>query len=703
MPHTIKPDLFHAVDGGGNCLPGPARPFSLVRCGPDTLNHNTSGYASGEDIMHFSHTHVSGTGGQGRYGNIGIAPWGYNADERAQGQMATAEIAEPGYYSVALTPRQGFGEMALPGSIRCELTATHHCALHRYQFNEQHEAHLRFNIGACIGGRSIGGMARWINSREMIAYSICRGGWGHDLPYTVFAHIELDCDVSHTDFTSADKGRTLGLEASGAQLVGRASLGKAKTVTVKVGISLVSNAQAQRNLADEIGNKTFEAVRAEAHDEWQNLLNRFQVSGGSEQDKTLWQTLWMRLYTMPSDLGTTEVPWFHAKERQFNDLYALWDSVRGANSLFALVDPQFAADLCRSLMEISEQTGWLPDAWITGGSGDIQGGCSSAVLFADAMLRELPGIEANRALQALNKTQESASPNPAIWGRYPGWQEKGYLDTSVPNCCSRSVEYAFQDHATAIVAEHAGDSVAAETLRKRSQQIWDSWHSTHHCFAPRNAHGEFVPFNPWKPARRDFWNDPHFYEGTGHDYALTSWHLIDGLIDEHGGAEAFAAHLDQFLERCYIWKEINLHAPWLYHACGLPHRSTLALRQIMDAHVKPGRNGLSDNEDMGAWSSWWLSAAMGLFPVPANDLYLLGCPRFSKTQITLGLNRGTLTITTQRQPEPDDVVVAAKINGTIIKRAWLRHSELMGNCHIQLEIGKTPSEWGKYDLPPWGE
>lgn len=123
----------------------------------------------------------------------------------------------------------------------------------------------------------------------------------------------------------------------------------------------------------------------------------------------------------------------------------------------------------------------------------------------------------------------------------------------------------------------------------------------------------------------------------------------------------------------------------------------------MDAHVKPGRNGLSDNEDMGAWSSWWLSGAMGLFPVPANDLYLLGCPRFSKTQITLGLNRGTLTITTQRQPEPDDVVVAAKINGTIIKRAWLRHSELMGNCHIQLEIGKTPSEWGNYDLPPWGE
>ena len=111
-------------------------------------------------------------------------------------------------------------------------------------------------------------------------------------------------------------------------------------------------------------------------------------------------------------------------------------------------------------------------------------------------------------------------------------------------------------------------------------------------------------------------------------------------MQRHGGAEAFAAHLDAAIERCYVWKEINLHIPWLYHAVGMPHRSTQALRRVMDAKLQPGRAGMHDNEDMGAWSSWWLTGAMGLVPVPGSTMYLLGCPRFEK--IVLQLCDGTL-------------------------------------------------------------
>ena len=67
-------DVFHGVDGHGSCLPGPYRPLAMVRVGPDTLNPNPTGYASGQGLLRFSHTHVSGTGGSGRYGNIGVVP-----------------------------------------------------------------------------------------------------------------------------------------------------------------------------------------------------------------------------------------------------------------------------------------------------------------------------------------------------------------------------------------------------------------------------------------------------------------------------------------------------------------------------------------------------------------------------------------------------------------------------------------------------
>src|SRR5579883_2699450 len=72
--HAVDP--FIGVDDPGNCLCGPYLPFSLIRLGPDTLvPQPTNGYRSNRPIIRFSHTHVSGTGGGGRYGNIGITPF----------------------------------------------------------------------------------------------------------------------------------------------------------------------------------------------------------------------------------------------------------------------------------------------------------------------------------------------------------------------------------------------------------------------------------------------------------------------------------------------------------------------------------------------------------------------------------------------------------------------------------------------------
>jgi predicted alpha-1,2-mannosidase len=523
------------------------------------------------------------------------------------------------------------------------------------------------------------------------------------LPYTIFTRIELDRDVIRTDFTSADMPRTAGLEGRGASLSARAELAPQEgesEVTLRVGISLISTAQAQQHLQNELGERSFEQVRQAAADTWHELLGRYVVEGGNASDRSLWHTLWQRLYTMPSDLGTAEVPWFHAQTRQFNDIVCLWDSVRCANSLFALVEPQFAVDLCNALIEICREMGWLPDAWIMGGSAQVQGGCSAAVLFAEALAKKIPGLDPTSALEALRQSQDRQSPNPALLGRYPGWNEHGFLSTATPNCASRSVEYAFHDHCTAQVAAAAGEHAEAERLTERAARIWESWSSDKACFAPRSESGDFVEFDPWKPARRDFWNDPHFYEGTGHDYAFTSWHLLPKLVQRHGGAEGFAAHLDQFMERCYHWKEINLHAVWLYHACGMPHRSSRALWPLMDRLLSPGRKGMADNEDMGAWTSWWITGAMGLCPVPGSDIYLIGCPRFTRVQ--LQRSGVQLTITTDRQAVAGDVVVAAKLNGVALQRSWLRHGEISEESKLKLTIASQPSDWGSDDLPPFG-
>src|SRR5260370_1027642 len=88
-------DPFIGVEGRGHCLCGPYLPLSLVRLGPDTLiPHPNNGYDSHHPIIRFSHTHVSGTGGGGRYRKIRITPFFCGPQTSPDTQYPEEETAE---------------------------------------------------------------------------------------------------------------------------------------------------------------------------------------------------------------------------------------------------------------------------------------------------------------------------------------------------------------------------------------------------------------------------------------------------------------------------------------------------------------------------------------------------------------------------------------------------------------------------------
>lgn len=182
-------DAFIGVDGRGNCLCGPYLPLSLVRLGPDTLiPHSTNGYDGGRPIIRFSHTHVSGTGGGGRYGNIAVTTFvglpRINVDTFGQ----EGEMAEPGYYCVTLQP----------SGVKSELTVTPHVGVHRYTFPKGTDINLLIDVSSVIQttdaihmpgvntGASIGGFVEWLSDCEVVGRGDFRGGWGHEFPYSVY-------------------------------------------------------------------------------------------------------------------------------------------------------------------------------------------------------------------------------------------------------------------------------------------------------------------------------------------------------------------------------------------------------------------------------------------------------------------------------------------------------------------------------------
>src|SRR5437660_7461987 len=70
QPLITYADPFVGTENGGNIVPGAQIPFGFVHVSPDTVNQNTAGYNPYENILGFSQTHVSGTGGASKYGNF---------------------------------------------------------------------------------------------------------------------------------------------------------------------------------------------------------------------------------------------------------------------------------------------------------------------------------------------------------------------------------------------------------------------------------------------------------------------------------------------------------------------------------------------------------------------------------------------------------------------------------------------------------
>ena len=699
-------DPFVGVDGFGNCLCGPYLPHSLVRVGPDTIYpQKTNGYSSDKPIIRFTNTHVSGTGGGGRYGNIGITPFTGQPRLFADGYQRANEHATCGYYTVHL----------MPNNIQVNLTSTPRVGIHQYTFPTDQLANILIDVGAVIQtgpdvpkqelAISTGGFVEITSSQEIIGRGDFRGGWGHRYPYSVYFCAIFDKPMKKG--LVANHGGVLTSEnvADGPSCKAILHFGDTKDVGIKVGVSFVSIAKARASVENETSELTFQDITNQSKATWNNALSRIKVTGGTDKQKTLFYTLFTRLLCMPTDLGIDdENPLWQSGIRNFSDFFCLWDSVRNANSLITLFDPELEVDMLNCLLDIADHIGWIPDAWISGHSSQIQGGSSADILFCEAAQKGIKGIDYEKALRHMRKNNETESPDPKFFGRHLGdYHRYDYLSTNVPkNCVSRHLEYTYQDWCIGALAEHLDQQKLADKYYRSSQRIWNLWDIDRKCFAPKTPTGHWAePFDPILCRQPDSWNDPYFYEGSSIQWSLCVHHDYAGLIERHGGKEAFIKHLDRFFdEGHYLHKEFMLHASYLYIYAGRPDLTAQRVAECLKTYYDIKRDGLTDNEDMGCQSAWYMCSAMGLYPIMGQDLYLLTTPIFTRIEIELGQSGNQFIIEAPGADKGLPYIASAKLNGQPINRAWLSHHEICHGATLALKLSATPTDWAKGDAIP---
>lgn len=702
----------------GNVLPGASVPFGMVKLSPDIMPPQpTSGYRPGKPIAGFSHTHTSGTGGGGRYGNILFTPLTQELNLKDYASVKQVnERAAPGYYAVTLARK--------PGDVEVELTASAKVGYHRYTFYTWDQApetngHILIDVAHTIGragledSRCLEAKVEIVGENTIQGWGHFAGGWGGQNPYKVYFYAKFDRPFDAAgvwkDTTLLPGQQSLSIKFPDDQPVksrrmgawARFTGGQRHQVEARVGLSFKSIKNAKKFL-DEEKQTTFDNSRAAADQSWDKRLSRIEVEGGLPEHQRMFYSTLRNTFLMPTEVTGATEDWPEDLPH-FWDHYCIWDVFRTVMPLHTLIAPEQQRDILQSLLGIYEKEGWLPDAWVAGDYANIQGGTNVDVVFADAVAKKLGGFEPEQALRALRHHAETPSDQPQKYGRYlEDYLKLGYVTSaSAKGATSRSLEYAYNDYCIAKVAEAARDTAIAREYFQRSQEIFKLFNEEAGHFWAKDRAGNWQPGITTENLRKDHWNDPYFYEATPLAYSSYVPHDMQGLIQRHGSQEAYIKYLDRLLldPKFDLGNEPLFLLPYQYIYAGRPDKTAEAVHRLLKQEYAAGHNGLPGQDDSGAISSWYVFSSMGFFPVAGQDLYLIGSPIFRKSIIHLE-NNAAFVVEANNVSHENIYIKSARLNGKKLEQAWFTHSEIAKGGKLELEMSDQPTQWASGNPPP---
>jgi hypothetical protein len=184
--------------------------------------------------------------------------------------------------------------------------------------------------------------------------------------------------------------------------------------------------------------------------------------------------------------------------------------------------------------------------------------------------------------------------------------------------------------------------------------------------------------------------------------------------------ETFFTQLNATRDAPYDWSgnEPGEWAPWLFDYFGAPDQTQRVVRAIADTQYADAPVDEPGNDDLGAISSWYVWAALGLFPVtPGAADFALASPLFSAASIQLPDGRRlvlhapgaaasrpyihALTVSGVARPAPDPAVCgasshsAAAASSTAWDMPWLPGSVLRSGGTLDFTLSESPD-------PAWG-
>jgi putative alpha-1,2-mannosidase len=442
--------------------------------------------------------------------------------------------------------------------------------------------------------------------------------------------------------------------ADGRILTFASDMDRVTVVEIAVGVSGVSVANAEQNY--RAGGLRFDEVERQTREKWQRALSVIDVPGDEwGEDKTIFYTALYHSLLLPWIISDEDGRYRGGDGRIHRTAgsaeyggFSPWDSYRSQQPLLTLLFPERERDILRSMLDVYRQTGALPSEPMTGNH--------SIPIVVDAWLKGIRASDAAETYGALCKGVMQAPYRPADREAY---RRFGYLPLSYPESVTRTVEYAYDDWALAEFARQVmRRNAEADSLLQRSYSYRNLFDPGSLFFLPREG-DKFLT----RPGTSGY------KEGDAWVYSYFVPQRPEELIRLLGGDREFVRRLDGALTKGEIVfdNETVFHVPYLFAFAGAPGKTREWVRAYRDGRFSAGPGGLPGNDDLGAFSSWYVFSAMGFFPVcPGRPEYVVGTPLFGRMRVNLAGGR-TLVIR-------GEDVNGMKMNGKVVNGSVLADS-----------------------------
>ena len=700
---------FIGTDYTGNTYPGAQVPFGMVQLSPDNgLSgwDRIAGYFYPDStIAGFSHTHLSGTGAGDLY-DISFMPVTLPYQE-AKGELGihskfshSEEEAYAGYYRVKLRDYD----------IDVELTATPRCGIQRYTFPKA-EAMVVLNLKKAMNWDfTMDSHIEVVDSCNIRGYRFSEG-WARG--QKVYFASRFSRPFKSHNVEEAEimlKG-----EKVGTSKVARFFFDteEGEQVTVVTALSGVSVEGAVKNLEVEAPHNDFDAYLAEAKKEWNNRLQRIEVTGGETDDRVNFYTALYHSMLAPTIYSDVDGKYYGPDKRVHQadgwvnySTFSLWDTFRASHPLFTYTEPARVNDMVKSFIAFYEQNGRLPVWNFWGSETDMMIGYHAVPVIVDAYLKGIGDFDAEKALEAC-----IATANIDEYRGIGSYKKKGYIPYNVVDeynaenwSLSRTLEYAFDDFCIAEMAKKMGKTELADEYFKRSQNYRNVFNPATGFMQPIDDRGVFQPdFNPDEYTA-------HICESNAWHYFWSVQHDMKGLITLTGGQDKFAAKLDSMFTYIPVGKEDlpifstgmigqyahgnepSHHVIYLYNKVRQPWKAQMYVAKVMDELYLNAPAGLCGNEDCGQMSAWYVFSAMGFYPVnPVSGEYEIGTPRFPEMRLNLENGR-TFTVLAPNVSRENIYIQEVKVNGEPYDKSCITHQQIMDGVTVEFVMGKEPGK-----------